>query len=85
MFIECIGYCFVGVVDIVAEGYCAFGVCGGEKFIVMIFNGVPVGVLVVFIVPWCIHMVYPDLLFMFCDVCVYFLVELCYEGVDSLS
>ena len=39
-------------------------------------------VLVMFIVPW---RIFPDLLFVFCDVCVYFLVEFGYEGVVGFS
>ena len=76
MSIECVGYVFVGIQNVVIEGYGSVGVCGGREFIVKGFDGIPVSVLVVFTVPWCIHMVSPDLLFMFCDVCVYFMVEL---------
>ena len=85
MFIECVGYCFVGVLDIVVEGYCAVGVCGGGEFVVEGFNGIPVGVLIVFVVPWCIHMGFPDVLFMFGYVLIYFVVEFGDEGVIGID
>ena len=85
MFIECVGYCFVGVVDFVIEGYCAVGVCRGGKFTVKGFNGIPIGVLVMFIVPWCIHMGFPYILFVFGYVLIYFVVEFRYEGVIGIG
>ena len=85
MFIECVGYCFVGVLDFIVESYCAVGVCGGGEFVVKRFNGIPVGVWVVFVVPWCIHMGFPDVLFMFGYVLIYFVVEFGDEGVIGID
>ena len=43
----------------VVESYGMVGICGGGKFVIEGFYGFPVYVLILFVVPWCIHMVLP--------------------------
>ena len=59
VFVERIGYGFVGDMGGVVEGYGTVGICGGGKFVIEGFYGFPVYVLILFVVPWCIHMVLP--------------------------
>ena len=75
MFVECVGYFFVGGGYSIVKCYLAVGVGSGWEFIVHRFYCCPVCVLVEFMVPVCIDMFLPYFLFLVREVAIYFCVE----------
>ena len=72
MFIERIGYTFVGGFDVVIELNGTVRICSSLCFVVEGFDCFPIDVLVLFVIPVIIYVVFPDLFFVICYVLVYF-------------
>ena len=72
MLVEGICYAFVGSFEMIVKFYGAVWVCVGLSFVIQGFNGVPVDILVLFMVPVAVYMIFPNFLFMICDFSVYF-------------